>query len=146
MQTINSLNKEQSKLTIGIGLIFNNLGQVLIDQRKNNKNMGGKWEFPGGKQEEGEEIEYTIIREIYEELGIKVEVKEKLIEFDHSYTYNKIHFVVCFCKLIQGEPKPLESLKLKWVYPNDLYNYSFPAANTLMIATLKNHLLLHKST
>ena len=135
---------ELPKLVIGIGLIFNNLGEVLIDQRHHHTKMGGLWEFPGGKKEEGESIESTIIREIYEELAIQIIVQDKLIEFTHSYTHSDIHFVVYFCKLLHGEPKPLESLQLKWVHPNQLSDYPFPDANKKMISALQDYLFLHK--
>ncbi|WP_225866391.1 MULTISPECIES: 8-oxo-dGTP diphosphatase MutT [Prochlorococcus] len=131
---------------IGIGLIFNDLGEILIAQRKSNQSMGGMWEFPGGKQEEGESIEYTIIRELQEELGIKVRVGNILLEFDHSYTHKKLHFVVYFCELISGVPKPLASLQLKWVKSHELVNYPFPAANKKMISALKKYLLLSKDS
>ena len=57
---------------IGIGIIFNKQGQILIDQRLENSHMGGMWEFPGGKRELNEKIEMTIHREIMEELGISI--------------------------------------------------------------------------
>ena len=74
-----------STLIIGIGIIINDLGQILIDQRTFQQHMGGLWEFPGGKKEAYESIEITIHREIFEELGIAVEVGKKLIEFDYIY-------------------------------------------------------------
>ena len=127
---------------IGLGLIINNAGEVLIDQRKDDQTMGGMWEFPGGKQERGEAIESTIVRELYEELDIEVKVLKKLIEFDHSYTHKKLHFVAFTCKLISGQPKPLASLKIKWVQPENLVHYPFPAANQRIINALKEYLVL----
>ena len=130
-------------LVIGIGIVINELGQILIDQRSHNQIMGGLWEFPGGKQENQETIENTISREIFEELGIDVKVEDKLIEFEHTYEDKKLHFVVHACKLISGQPQPLESLKIKWVKPSNLSNYSFPPANSRMIDALNDYLLLN---
>ena len=107
-----------------------------------NTSMGGMWEFPGGKQEEGESIQNTVIREIKEELGISVLVRYKLIEFDYAYKNQDIHFSVYICHLIEGEPKPIESLQIKWVNIHDLVNYRFPAANKLIISKLKDYFLI----
>ena len=104
--------------------------------------MGGMWEFPGGKQEEGESIQNTVIREIKEELGISVLVRYKLIEFDYAYMDQDIHFSVYICHLIEGEPKPIESLQIKWVNIHDLVNYKFPAANELIVSKLKDYFLI----
>ncbi len=138
------MKKESAQSVIGIGLILNNYGQILIDQRKPDKVMGGMWEFPGGKKEEGESVENTVIREIEEELAIKVQVQEKLIEFDYAYKDKNIHFVVYFCKLVDGKPIPLESIQVKWVHPNDLAEYEFPPANKSIIAKLKDYLISDK--
>ena len=125
---------------VGIGIVFNDLGEVLIDQSKNDQSMAGMWEFPGGKQEEGEDIESTVIRELFEELSIKVKVAKKLVEFDHSYSHKKFHFVVYICHLISGDPQPLTSVQTKWVNPSELINYPFPAANQKMISAIKYYL------
>ncbi len=129
------------KLVIGIGLVINDLGEVLIDQRKYDQKMGGLWEFPGGKREKLEVIEETIKREIFEELNIHVKVGDKLVEFDFSYEDIDLHFIVHICKLNSGTPKPLSSLKVKWVKPENLINYNFPPANKIIINALTNYLL-----
>ena len=65
---------------IGVGVVLNDAGEVLIDQRLNEGVLGGLWEFPGGKQEPGEAIEATIRRELQEELAIGVEVGEEFLQ------------------------------------------------------------------
>ncbi len=138
---IKQRKKPLNKFTIGIGLLINSQNEVLIDQRLKEMRMGGMWEFPGGKQEENESIQMTIMRELQEELSIKVNVKEMLVEFDHLYSHQKLHFVVHLCELVSGNPKPLSSSQIKWVKVDDLVNYSFPAANRKMIAALKEYLI-----
>ena len=125
---------------IGIGIVFNKIGQLLIDQRLEKSSMGGLWEFPGGKKNSYETIEETIVRELKEELGIIVQLGAKLLSFEHAYNHKKLSFTVHICQWITGEPKPLSSQKLLWVYPNELINYSFPAANTKIIAELNKYL------
>ena len=79
---------------IGVGVVLNAAGEVLIDQLEEGL-LGGMWEFPGGKQEQGETIE-TIARELKEELGIAVTVGAELITVDHAYSH-KLRFVVHLC-------------------------------------------------
>ena len=115
-------------------------GEVLIDQRLNEGLLGGLWEFPGGKQEEGEAIEATIARELAEELAIEVEVGEQLITLEHAYSHKKLRFVVHLCRWRAGEPQPLASQQVRWVAPSDLGAFPFPAANARIIAALLQHL------
>ena len=133
-----------SDFIIGIGIVLNESGHVLIDQRTYDKSMGGLWEFPGGKKEIKESIQDTIAREVLEELGIVVRVGDKLIEFEYSYNKKMFYFIVHICKLISGTPKPIESLQIKWVKPINLINYSFPDANSKIIDALNEYLILNK--
>ena len=125
---------------IGVGVVFNDVGQVLIDQRCNEGLLGGLWEFPGGKQEPGEAIETTIERELGEELAIEVRVGQQLITVDHAYSHKRLRFVVHLCRWQSGEPQPLASQQVRWVAPVELETYPFPAANARIIAALQAHL------
>ena len=121
---------------IGVGVVLNAGGEVLIDQRLEEGLLGGMWEFPGGKQEQGETIENCIARELKEELGIAVTVGAELITVDHAYSHKKLRFVVHLCDWVSGEPQPLASQQVRWVSPDDLGNYAFPAANARIIEAL----------
>ena len=125
---------------IGVGVVLNKAGEVLIDQRLNEGLLGGLWEFPGGKQEPGEAIVDTIARELREELAIEVIVGEELISLDHAYSHKKLRFVVHLCSWLSGDPQPLESQQLRWVRLNELSSYPFPAANARIIEALVGRL------
>lgn len=125
---------------IGVGVVLNGAGQVLIDQRLNEGLLGGLWEFPGGKQEPDEAIEATVARELREELAIEVAVGEELISLEHAYSHKKLRFVVHLCQWRSGEPQPLASQQVRWVDPAELSLYPFPAANARIIAALLQHL------
>ena len=141
---VNFLKKKSKKIIpyqeIGIGIVFNKDGKLLIDQRLESSNMGGLWEFPGGKKDPHESIEETIKREIKEELSINVIIGEKLLSFDHSFSHKKLNFTVHLCELISGKPKPLASQKLLWVSPDKLFDFPFPAANIKIISELHKRL------
>ena len=125
---------------IGVGVVLDGDGRVLIDQRLNEGLLGGLWEFPGGKQEEGEAITATIERELAEELAIAVEVGEELIVVEHAYSHKRLRFVVHLCRWTAGEPQPLASQQVRWVAPAELDAYPFPAANARIIAALRERL------
>ena len=141
--------KEMNKIIplkeVGIGIVFNREGKLLIDQRPENSSMGGMWEFPGGKKKPDESIIETIEREIKEEIGIVIELGAKLLSFDHSYSHETIHFTVHICELKSGEPQPLASQKLLWVFPEKLIDFHFPAANNKIISELFKHLGIRKN-
>ena len=125
---------------IGVGVVLNQAGEVLIDQRLNEGLLGGLWEFPGGKQEPGEAITDTIARELKEELAIDVAVDQELITVDHAYSHKKLRFIVHLCRWLSGEPQPLASQQVRWVKPEELGNFPFPAANARIIEALHGHL------
>ena len=136
------MTKKKPLQEVGIGLVLNKNGELLIDQRLKSSSMGGMWEFPGGKKNSNESIEKTIERELKEELGIVVKVREKLVSFEHAYTHKKLYFTVHICAWISGQPKPLASQKLLWVSPERLFDFPFPAANTKIISELHKHLCI----
>ncbi|WGV25087.1 8-oxo-dGTP diphosphatase MutT [Halotia branconii] len=125
---------------IGVGVIWNEREQILIDRRRQEGAMGGLWEFPGGKIEPGETVEECIQREIYEELGIGIEVKDHLITIDHTYTHLRVTLTVHHCRLLSGIPQPLECDEIRWVSLDDLEKFTFPQANSQIIAALKQEL------
>jgi len=125
---------------IGVGVVLNGAGDVLIDQRLNEGLLGGLWEFPGGKKEPGEAITATIARELREELAIEAEVGEELISLEHAYSHKRLRFVVHLCSWRSGEPQPLACQQVRWVRPEQLAEFPFPAANARIIAALLERL------
>jgi len=118
---------------IGIGVILNQLGEVLIAKRPDDKMLGGLWEFPGGKQEKGEDIETTIHREFEEEIGIKIKLIKPYSPIKHAYSHFKISLEAWNGTWISGEPKAKESSEIRWIPIHDLDKYAFPKANRKLI-------------
>ena len=125
-------------VNVAVGVIKKN-NAIFICKRADEQHQGGLWEFPGGKQEPGEAIVQTIARELQEELAIEVSVGEELISLDHAYSHKKLRFVVHLCQWQKGEPQPLASQQVRWVRPESLADYPFPAANARIIAALLEH-------
>jgi A/G-specific adenine glycosylase len=122
---------------IGVAVIWNQAGQVLIDRRPQSGLLGGLWEFPGGKVEPGETIAACIVREIQEELGIEITVGDRLIIVEHAYTHFRVTLNVHHCQHVSGEPQPIGCDEIRWVNLDELDQYPFPKANLQIIAALQ---------
>ena len=124
---------------IGVAVIWNEQGQILIDRRPQHGLLGGLWEFPGGKIEPGETVEACIAREIQEEIGIEVAVGDRLITIDHTYTHYRVTLNVHHCRYVSGEPQPIECDEVRWVEVAELDQFPFPKANVQIIDAIRQN-------
>ncbi|ESA39076.1 a g-specific dna-adenine glycosylase [Leptolyngbya sp. Heron Island J] len=122
---------------IGVAVIYDNDGRILIDRRKQEGLLGGLWEFPGGKIEPNEAVEDCVKREIKEELDIEIQVNDRLITVNHAYSHFKVTLNVFNCTHLSGEPKPIECDEIKWVTLDEIESYPFPKANGQIIDAIK---------
>jgi A/G-specific adenine glycosylase len=103
--------------------VIERAGQVLLAQRPPQGLLGGLWEFPGGKQQEGEDLPACLRREIFEELGAEIEVGQALGVYRHAFTHFRITLHAFRCRLLAGEPRPVEAVDVQWVAPEALHAY-----------------------
>lgn len=122
---------------IGVAVIRNNAHQILIDRRREEGLLGGLWEFPGGKIEADETVEACIRREIREEIGLDIEVEDRLITLDHAYTHFRITLTAHFCRYLGGTPQAIECQEIRWVGVDDLDRFPFPKANIKIIEAIR---------
>ena len=101
----------------------------------------GKWEFPGGKLEVGETSQQALIREIQEELDVKIEVGELIDTIE--YDYPTFHLSMdCFrCVVVDGEIILKEAEAARWLDKDELYNVDWLPADIELIEKLQNSLL-----
>lgn len=111
-------------------------GKVFIQRRPSSGLMGGLWEFPGGKIEEGESPQQALGRELIEETGFKVRNMKILRNIKHAYTSYKVDLHCYEAEYESGRLKLGAASQGKWVKIEDLKNYAFPAANVELIASL----------
>ena len=129
------MNKPHFQVTAGIIWLD---GKLLITKRPRGSHLGGFWEFPGGKQEEGETLRECLEREIEEELGMKVRAGKLLLSVDHEYESRTISLHLFECSYLCGQPEPLEDQEIAWVPPGDLSRYHFPPPDHKFIRFLQN--------
>lgn len=112
-------------IRVAAALIFDSQGNFLIAERAHGK-LAGKWEFPGGKIENGETEEEAVVREIQEELGILI-VPEKVAGiFSHTYAEQEIELALIRCSPFDGSQKIVSDgshAAHAWVQFSDCENY-----------------------
>lgn len=121
---------------IAVGLVFDD-NEVLIQRRPDEGLLGGLWEFPGGKQEDGESPETACAREVWEELGVEVNVEDHFYTLSHAYSHFKITLHAFRCRIDNGTPEAREGQPFRWVGLDELDEYAFPRANRRLIEELE---------
>jgi len=123
-------------IEVSAGLVFRD-GKLLITQRPANGHLGGLWEFPGGKREAGESFEQALHRELMEELGIEIEIRDLIESITHRYPEKTVHLQFYRCAWKRHEPQPVGCPALAWVTRDDLGHYEFPAADARLLQRLR---------
>jgi 8-oxo-dGTP diphosphatase len=128
-----------SSIPVVAGVVTDAAGRALLAQRPAHKHLGLKWEFPGGKVEAGENPESALVRELQEELGIKVEDLRPLPRFTHDYGAVVIEMIPFLCRLSAGSPAPHphEHVALAWAPLASLDRYDLAPADWPVVAALR---------
>jgi 8-oxo-dGTP diphosphatase len=115
-------------------------GRVLISKRPEGKQLGGLWEFPGGKVEAGERPEAALVRELKEELAIDVSASCLAPLTFASHAYDDFHLLMPLyvCRRWRGEVRGAEGQEIKWVPPLKLRDYPMPPADKPLIPHLQD--------
>jgi len=112
--------------------------QVLVGERPLGKPYSGYWEFPGGKIEPNEQGKAALIRELHEELGIKVTVTDLWFSHTHPYPDKTVFLEMWLVKAFIGEPQPKENQLLRWVTFEELVALRLLEGNLPIIHQLKS--------
>lgn len=116
--------------------------RVLVCQRPEGKSLAGLWEFPGGKVEAGETPEVCLIRELDEELGIRV-TEACLAPFVFaSHSYDSFHLLMplFLCRRWEGLIQAREHAALRWLKASELNDLPMPPADAPLTAYLRDFL------
>jgi mutator protein MutT len=125
-------------LSIALAIICHpSENRYLIAQRKLDSHLGGLWEFPGGKCLPGETPAGCAVREAREETGLTVFVQESWPAVSFAYPDRALVLHPFLCRTESAEARPLESLQIIWVSPDELDYYKFPSANILLLERLR---------
>jgi 8-oxo-dGTP diphosphatase len=116
-------------ITVLCGIITNYEGKIFLARRKPGKSMAGKWEFPGGKLEEGESESECLKRELLEELGMEVIVHERVGENVHQYPSFQIRLIAYRCELVSATYELTDHDAYVWVQPEEIGQYDLAEAD-----------------
>lgn len=110
-------------------------GRVLGCERADPPETAGRWEFPGGKVEPGEHEIDALIRECEEELGVRIEVGERIggdVPLAHGWAVLRVWLAT----LVSGDPQPLEHRSVRWLGLDELDSVPWLPADTPIVAEL----------
>jgi len=110
-------------------------GKVLAAQRSERMSLPLKWEFPGGKINEQEAPEACLVREVMEELGLRVTVGMSLPKVSHAYADFSVTLHPFICTIAAGVLTLHEHKTIKWLQPAGLMSLDWAAADIPIITT-----------
>ena len=126
-------------MTIVTCAIMEKAGKILIAKRSPDQANAGKWEFPGGKIEEGESPEECLKRELEEEFGIQAEVGEFLASNRHQYGHLLIELMAFHTRYISGSFTLADHDEIRWVKAGELLDFDLAEADISIARELMNH-------
>jgi len=140
MQIGDAPHSSRRLLLVAAAALVDSSGRLLITQRPQHKQLGGLWEFPGGKVEPGEAPELALVRELKEELDLTVE-PDALDPFAFaSHAYPDFHLlmplyvVTRWAGVVKLDPNAAQAAK--WVRAAELRGYEMPPADVVLVDRL----------
>lgn len=130
-------DKRMKSIRVSAAVIHRD-GKILATQRGYGE-YKGKWEFPGGKREEGESGEEALYREIREELDSKVKIEKLICTTDYDYPTFHLTMDVYLASLVEGKLTLLEHEDAKWVSLDSIDNLDWLPADWSVIDEIKKH-------
>ena len=130
------------KITYVSSCLLKKNNKILIASRPENKFLSGFWELPGGKLFKNESFETCAIRELYEEVGIKINIEnlENIDLITHRYKNNSIIMMVYLVENWQGKIKAREEQKLAWITQYKIKDFNFlPGSQIFFDRVYKNY-------
>ena len=125
---------------VAAGVVIEN-GKVLLSRRKQGTHLAGRWEFPGGKAEPGEDPRTALRRELEEELGIHTTVGDVAEVIFHRYDEADKAVLLLFYYATRepGSPEPqaLDVAELRWADAAGLDPAEFPPADVAILAKVR---------
>jgi len=119
-------------IKVACAIIRNEENEVLVVQRGEKSDHPFKWEFPGGKVNEGETEEECIIREIREELSIDIVICGRMAGVEYDYGVKHIHLIPFVCDTLDELPLLSEHIAFRWIPSNELSSIDYSEADIIV--------------
>ncbi|GGN98591.1 (deoxy)nucleoside triphosphate pyrophosphohydrolase [Saccharibacillus kuerlensis] len=124
-----------------VGAVIVEQGKILCAQRGNTKALPYKWEFPGGKIEEGESPQEALKREIDEEMNCVVEIGEFIETTVYEYDFGFVHLSTFYCTLVSGQPTLTEHVEIKWLPAGELDQLDWAPADIPAVERIRERMV-----
>lgn len=138
---------ETKRFEVVAAIFINESNEVFCARRKNDGNLSLKWEFPGGKVEDGEDHKQALIREIKEELDLEISVNNFYMSVDYDYEDFSISLSSYVCTIISGTIKLNVHKECLWISLDEIEKLDWAKADMPIVKKLlqeKNNLFLKK--
>ncbi|GAA3632466.1 (deoxy)nucleoside triphosphate pyrophosphohydrolase [Microbacterium awajiense] len=122
-----------------VGAVIVRDGMVLAARRLRPVELAGKWEFPGGKVEDGEDLTATLVREIDEELNSRISVIEEIADEGSPWRISDKHALRLFLATV-GPEAPLLSVdhdEVRWLPPDRLSEVDWLTSDRLALSAVR---------
>jgi 8-oxo-dGTP diphosphatase len=119
-------------IRVSCAIIRNEENEILVVQRGEKTDHPFKWEFPGGKIEKGETEEESIIREIAEELGLDIVIRDSMHEVEYNYGKKAVRLLPFICDTLEEIPLLTEHVAFRWLKPSELLSVDYSEADILV--------------
>lgn len=129
-----SAKKRLPHRDVVIAVIGNREGNLLIERRPDRGLLGGLWGFPGRKRERGETIAGALARGIREELGLHIEVLDKIGTIRHGFSHFRVTLHAYRCRTAGGRIR--RDRECRWAAPEELSRFAFPRAERKLMETI----------
>lgn len=131
--------KDVKQIVMATGVLLHE-HKVLIQKRKADDVWPGLWEFPGGGVEPGEEPHEAVVREYMEEVGLGIEVQEKISTIRFSYTRFRVTMHAFLCSASDISPEPVFNEADQGLFTDffELDDYAFPSGHRKLIREMKS--------
>lgn len=135
------MEKSPTTLFVVAAALTSESGQILLQKRPADAQMGGLWEFPGGKVDEGESPETALVRELEEELGIIVSTHDLIAETFASEPLGGRNLVLLLYRCVRwtGTPAPIYAAEIQWAWPEDMAALPMPPADYPLVRKLQGN-------
>lgn len=130
-----AVHTEPPPLAVIVGAAILVDGKVLACERAEPPDVAGRWEFPGGKVEPGEDDHQALVRECDEELGVLIEVGER-VGGDILLGHGRAVLRIWTARLLRGEPLALEHKSLRWLGVDELHSVDWLPADAPIVDAL----------
>ena len=123
---------------VSCAVIIDQNQNILVTQRSATMPLPLKWEFPGGKIDDGETAEQSLLREIKEELDISILIVSALSPNIHQYGTKTIRLIPFVCRIVAGQITLHEHQEYRWLKPDELLSLDWAEADLPVVYEVLN--------